>query len=215
MTAFYRDYREVIEVLHVVAIAEQISWSDLLEVREPDPISCNRHLRTHYSESPSDVQVGELIIEYDPHKTSGSSTEKPASFVSAFTSGSTRPEFQAAMQGIYADITPEARRRLEQRKQTPLALTFVMADIPDAETVTLLHLIRDMMRATAEPAKLCAVEPFVDDDKWRNRFLFSLKSVVASISHSNPQHPEFPRALVELLALGVELSDAINLSSSS
>lgn len=145
-------------MLQVVAVVEQISWGSILRMLKFGNGSWVRH---PYGPGPIHTPVDELLVRYDPSKSSRA--DKLASFTSASTDSSEHPEFQAAI---------------------------------------------------AERAESCvAAESHVDDNKWRCQYPFSLKSVTVKFNKSTPLHPAFRRALAELLALGVQLSDAINLNA--
>lgn len=219
--AFFLRLREAFELLEMLAVAEQLSWGDLLSTLRSSRPSWGYSSLQQAGKESAFVATGHFLTRKDRYYT-GPDVVELAAIYFAFDERSMSTEFQDAVQEIHAAASPEAKRRLEQLTPTPIVLSFSMQNAPKstAPSVFLRSIGALATRITARANKERTRDDNNNADSGERqarayRFPFTLKRVeVANVGVCSVHDPDVSAALTELVALGVDLGDLeVQLSS--
>lgn len=127
---FVQRNREMLELLHTLAVVERISWFDMIKTLN------SRRQAWRERQLPSSEDYGEdededeasfyILVGHDVLNVEELDVAKLAAFFSAFDERSMRAEFRDVILKIYAELTAEERLHLDQKRQIRVGLEFPM-----------------------------------------------------------------------------------------
>lgn len=209
---FVARCREAFELLETLAIVERVSWTDMLRTLRSTDHTWGCSPVPHPCKDSLFEAAGRFLVGAQPIRDGTINIVEVATIYFAFDESIMSPAFRNAMQEIDATLTPESKLRLAHQETIPLTFSFTMRHAPvGAPAASYLRSIRDLTQRLVERASRAE-----SSGPWQYRMPFKLQHVkLIDINECAPEERGLAGVLAELLALGVQLYENIDIGNQS